>query len=278
MRNIALLFAILFSVLLVFGCISTTVSVPVPTTSSSGVTTTTNAIELFDCKTDLVCLIDLSRDCLPAKAAQVSKANQLGVLQTITYLLETRGMENNKCIFYVRTEKIDLNYSSNLVNKLLAENLTLEQIKTKEEEANKVVDAAEGTDGTCRLEATDLVTVLAKWKASAFSSDDLKDARCMGRMFAQQNANETNECTLSTPFPALALARGGRVILRVDGFKGSEERVSWSVLDPSVASVDFPSGASVNVVAQNPGVTKTTAVDNSVGPNCKVSVTITVNP
>lgn len=140
----------------------------------------------IDCGTDFDCFIEASRDCNPAKITHtLGPLNIFGMLQTTTSSLEIKGLEADKCVLYTRTEKIDLKFSEEAIQGLLASGLTHEEIQQKEQETNEQYDTFEGADGTCKFAPNDLTAMLDRWKAGQFSSEDWAVAECEGVMFSQ---------------------------------------------------------------------------------------------
>jgi len=139
--------------------------------------------EITDCKTDFDCFIEASKDCNQAKMTHTSTVNIFSMMQTTTLFFEIKGVEKDKCIFYIRNEKNDLKFSDELIQQMLASGVTQEQIQEEEQKANKNADIAEGIDGTCKFNTNDLISILNKWKVDKFSTDDYGIAECSGEMF-----------------------------------------------------------------------------------------------
>ena len=139
--------------------------------------------DIADCKTDFDCFIKASKGCNQAKMTHTSTVNIFGMIQTTTSFFEIKGIEEDKCIFYIRNEKNDLKFSDEIIQQMLANGITQEQIQEQEQEANKNADLAEGIDGTCRFNTNDLTLTLNKWKMGEFSTDDYSIAECSGKMF-----------------------------------------------------------------------------------------------
>ena len=113
-----------------------------------------------DCLENFDCFIQQAQSCKLSKLKFTTQPIDIsGIMQTTTTFYETKGAEAGKCVLYVKTLQAD---------------------------ANRQADIAEGLDGTCRLNANDLVAMLSKWKQGTFSSEDLKTEECEGTMFVQQ--------------------------------------------------------------------------------------------
>lgn len=138
-----------------------------------------------NCGTNLDCLIEASKDCSPAKVTHITTVDLFGMRQTTTSFLEIKGLETGKCIFYIRTENVDIEFSNELVQQMLSGGATQEEITQQEQEANAQADITEGLDGTCKFNTDDLTAMLNRWKIDAFSTEDWAVAECEGEMFSQ---------------------------------------------------------------------------------------------
>lgn len=124
----------------------------------------------MDCKSDLDCFIEESKNCNPSKVINTITTDIFGVKQITTSFLEIKEMESDKCILYMRTEKIDLTFPSG----------TAQEIVNQQKE---LYQKLEGRDGSCKFKISDLTDMLIRWKAGNLSSDDFETAECSGKMF-----------------------------------------------------------------------------------------------
>jgi len=113
--------------------------------------------ETVDCKSDLDCFIEESKNCNSSKVINTITTDIFGVKQITTSFLEIKGMELDKCIFYIRTEKIDLTFPPEVAQEI---------VKQQKEFYQKL----EGRDGNCKFKINDLTNMLIRWKAGNFSS------------------------------------------------------------------------------------------------------------
>jgi hypothetical protein len=140
----------------------------------------------IDCQTDLDCFIEASASCRPATVTYTVTVDVFGLLMTSRSLLEIKGLEADKCVFYMKTEQVDIEFSEELIQQMLAGGATQEQIEEQEKAANEQADmTTEGADGACRFDAADLAAMLSRWQEGAFSSEDWAVAECGGAMFGQ---------------------------------------------------------------------------------------------
>ena len=147
---------LIIGVILISGC--TKQETP---TKSSGST---------NCGTNMDCLITASQDCNPAKVTYEETFDIFGVLITTTTFYEIKGTEANKCILYLRTENQNIDFSDGLVQQMLAEGATQEQIQQQKQGANKQAELVESKDGTCKFNNNaDLTSLLNKWDEGTIS-------------------------------------------------------------------------------------------------------------
>jgi hypothetical protein len=126
--------------------------------------------EAVDCKSDLDCFIEESKNCNLSKVINTITTDIFGVKQITTSFFEIKRMESDKCIFYIRTDKIDLTFPPE----------TAQEIVNQQKE---IYQKLEGRDGNCKFKTSDLTAMLIRWKAGDLSSDDFKIAECSGKMF-----------------------------------------------------------------------------------------------
>jgi len=116
----------------------------------------------IDCNEDFDCFIDASENCNPAKLKQTLTLNLFGVEQTTSKTYKILGTESNKCIFFLRTDSIDLNFPEDA-------EISEEEI----DEQKEMYDALEDREGTCKFEIKDLTEMLKRWKVGNFSSGEV---------------------------------------------------------------------------------------------------------
>lgn len=123
----------------------------------------------IDCGTDLDCLITASQNCNPAKVTYDMTTTtdvQPDILTTTITFYEIKGVEENKCLLYLRIEKQDIDFSEKRIQKELAEGKTQEQIQQDKQEINELFNKiGRGKDGTCWFNNNaDLTSFLNNWK------------------------------------------------------------------------------------------------------------------
>jgi hypothetical protein len=113
--------------------------------------------EPVDCENDMACFIRASETCMVSKLNYASTIGIFGLNQTTTSNLEIRGMEAERCIFFMQTEKIQMAYPAGIPQ---------EQIDSTEAEFRKL----EGRNGTCRFNVADLTAMLKRWDEGSYDS------------------------------------------------------------------------------------------------------------
>ena len=141
---------------------------------------------IINCNTNIDCFIEASKNCDPAKVIYTTIIDLFGVEQITTSFFEIKELEANKCVFYLRTESNDIKFSNELIQQMLANNFTLAEIENQEQESNQIADELEGKDGTCRFNTPDLTSMLNRWEAGTFSTEDWDVAECEGDYFSQE--------------------------------------------------------------------------------------------
>lgn len=112
--------------------------------------------ETIDCKTDFDCFIEASRICRASKVNFTKTMNIFGVKQETTEFYEIKGLELNKCTFYIRIDKTELTFPSSVPQETI-------------NQQNELYKKMEGKDGTCKFEVNDLMDMLINWKAGNIS-------------------------------------------------------------------------------------------------------------
>ncbi|MFN3302015.1 MAG: hypothetical protein ACK413_03255 [Patescibacteria group bacterium] len=117
-------------------------------------------LEPIDCGTSIDCFISASETCSPAKTVYTVTVDIFGVKLTTTLFLELKGEETGKCVFYLRTEKIDLAFPSNVPQEVV-------------NQQKAIYKKLEGRDGTCKFNTSDLTAMLKRWKEGTFESGNV---------------------------------------------------------------------------------------------------------
>ncbi len=138
--------------------------------TSTGDKSGTSSGSAADCGSDFGCLADAAETCSLAKLTKTETRNIQGYEITAKTYFEIKGMESNKCLLYLKTEKIDV---------VFPPETTEQQIS----DMKAIYKQLEGRDGTCRFDQDNLVIILSKWKDGLLSTSDLKGTQCEGPYF-----------------------------------------------------------------------------------------------
>jgi len=146
----------------------------------------------YDCKTGTDCFYLKAYNCAKAKAEVSISLDIFGMNSTATTYMETRGMENGKCLLYRRNIMNSVKFSDKFIKTLLAANQTIDSIKAMEAKANKTAAITEGLDSTCRYQLDEFNKLLGEWKngSFSFSTEDKTTYECTGSMYDPQILNE----------------------------------------------------------------------------------------
>jgi hypothetical protein len=106
-------------------------------------------------------LIEAADDCSPASMTCSATVNVFGMLITAQTFYEIQGMEADRCAVYIRVDQMSVEFGDELVQMMLeGEELTLDDIRQMEEEANEEFAQMRGQDGVCWF---DSAAGLAAW-------------------------------------------------------------------------------------------------------------------
>jgi hypothetical protein len=142
------------------------------------------AAEVADCGTDLDCFIDAADDCSPAKVTNTITLSQEGMTETDIEHYEIRGEESGKCRFHIQTERIDVAFTEEMVQQMIDEGYTQEEVDAELESINEEADQYEGDEGECLFNTNDLVAMLNRWKQGNIYFSDFDVATCEGAYFS----------------------------------------------------------------------------------------------
>jgi hypothetical protein len=133
------------------------------------------------------CFINNARKCCPAKIIVETKLNLFGMIaHTITYR-EIKGLTDERCLFYQRTDDIYYNYSKDVKQQMLDRGMTEEQIVQQLAEQNQEAQDFVGKDSTCKYPIEVLVNKLEEEKQGKFSgsTEDYEEYQCTGSLYEQ---------------------------------------------------------------------------------------------
>ena len=88
-------------------------------------------------------------------------------------------MESDKCIYFQRSESVNVEFSDELVQQLLDSGKTQEEIDQQEQTANENAQELVGMEKTCKFSKEDLTAMLNNWNQGTFSSGDFDVAECV---------------------------------------------------------------------------------------------------
>lgn len=124
-------------------------------------------------------LAEASRECRPTEIVCSGTMNWWGIILSAVTRYEIRGMEAGKCVLSQRTEDYDLRFDDVLVEKMLAEGATQEEIDRGEQEARDLARAQTiGLEQICKFDTSDLVFLFDQMNEGVFSSSDWEAGDC----------------------------------------------------------------------------------------------------
>lgn len=145
---------------------------------------TNNNTAVLDCKNDLSCFINASRNCNPAKLTLTTGLDLGGIkASSITYQ-EIKGPQAGGCSFYIKYLDASISYSPEMKNELVKQGSTLAEVNAQEQEAQKQQKIVIGRNGTCLYKNNaDLTQMLTNWQKGSYSSEDFDKGNCTGSYF-----------------------------------------------------------------------------------------------
>ncbi len=139
-----------------------------------------SANSVADCGTDFDCFINASLNCSLANVNYTSNNNLEGIIFTSTTLMELKGIQETKCVYYQKTESNSAEFSNESVQELLDANLTQENINQQKQIINESAQEIVGLEKICKFNTENLIAMLQRWKQGNFSTDDWDVAECVG--------------------------------------------------------------------------------------------------
>lgn len=236
----------------------------------------TPVITTLDCKQDFDCFIQASQNCKLAKVDYTATTDIFGIKQTTESLLEIKGVESNKCTFYLRTEKIDLAFPASMPSEVISQQ-------------KEIYKKLEGKVGSCKFITSDLTAMLERWKQGNLSTEDFKATECQGTYFGQsspQSDSQNASCRLQISFGSMvingqkteAIKTSQSMLLGVGsrayaiGYQGQADQVSWKSSNDTIAKIEPGQDGTVIIKSINPGKAVITVTDNSTNPPCASTI------
>ena len=140
--------------------------------------------EVKDCGTDMDCFIAEAEDCSKAKMNYSIAMNFIGTIINTSSYLQVNGTEDGRCLFYIRTDDVNIKYDANTTQSMIDSGKTMEEIKEMEKNMTEIASASENKlDELCKFNSSeDLADVLRLWKMGSFATSDYDNAECTGNI------------------------------------------------------------------------------------------------
>ena|GEM_PF-1855020 len=133
-----------------------------------------------NCGTDFECFIAAAETCTEANLTRTASINLFGIITTATNVMEIRGMEGGKCVYYQKTIKNEVTFSEEFLEQAREGGATEGELKEQLAASNEMAQATVGFEVTCEFSTQELTAMLENWKAGVGSSSDL--AACEQKM------------------------------------------------------------------------------------------------
>lgn len=163
-------------------------------------------LNVLECGQDWDCLINASQICSLTSFSSVGSTSIFKVIINSSTLIELKGIETNKCVYYQRTESMNIEYSQELIQQMLNSGMTQQEIDLAEQQANESAQQTIGLELTCKFVPENLTAMLIRWKEGDVSSGfsctlsseganctyigDFEGAECQSSCYPESNCEE----------------------------------------------------------------------------------------
>ena len=113
-----------------------------------------------DCKTNMSCFIEASGLCTPANLTNTVNVDLLGAITTTKTYYEIKGLENTRCLLFLRVENASV---------ILSEGTDFIAAAQAQDDANAQI----GKYGLCKYNISDLTATLMNWNAGNYDSGEI---------------------------------------------------------------------------------------------------------
>jgi len=138
-----------------------------------------------DCDWSTACLINHIQAKVPAAGRQLTVLPIFGLLTTTVSYMQVGGFRDGATTAYMRTDKSAAIFTPEIVQAMKAKGMSAADIAKSQADASTHAASAVGLDGSCRMKDTAVVSLLRRWYAGSYSTDDWNGAEtCTGKMFA----------------------------------------------------------------------------------------------
>ncbi len=217
------------------------------------------------------CFINASEDCSPSNFTDTSSFVLIGANVTTTTFYRINGPINGECNFTSLTKEQHIEYTDDLIQSLLDQNYTMEEIEDLEANANEQSDSLEGTFTYCKVGEDKLNQALINWSQGNLSSSDLEE-ECETILPLHDHPN----CKIQLSVTEMSLLEGLSTEMSATGFNNASE-ISWISMNETIASLNPSVGETVIIYANQKGSTNITVTDNSIGSDCNYTMKFTVS-
>jgi len=125
-------------------------------------------LSLVSCE-DWDCFIEASESCEESSFTDTKSIELFGTEITTTTYYEINKDQENNCITKFRTEEQHVSLTDEMVQQMLNQGISQEEIDQQEQKANEQADLLEGREGLCKISSDDLGVFLTKSKEGALS-------------------------------------------------------------------------------------------------------------
>ena len=241
----------------------------------------TKSKTIVDCGSNFDCFIESVQKGKDAKIKHTSDMSLFGV--PMTTFMEFRDKDKfGDHTYFSRIESFASKMSDKMVQTMLSNGATRNQISSMEQYAAQRAKSVVGFETLCKFSDSEkLISALRKEEAGKFSTNDFAFAKCRIKTPKEPGTLlDNSDCLLVYPSQkiSLSLPDGGVTALKisVSGFRKNGQDVSWKIKNGNIAKISASTGVKSKMEALSYGNTELTITDNAVGPNCKIVVPVVV--
>jgi hypothetical protein len=138
-----------------------------------------------DCGWSTACLISHIQAKESAAGRQLTVLPIFGLLTTTVSYVQVGGFNQGLTTVYLRTDKSAAVFDPESIQAMKAKGMSAAEIAKSQADAGAKAASAAGLDGSCRMKAAAVVSLLRRWYSGSYSTDDWNGAEtCTGKMFA----------------------------------------------------------------------------------------------
>jgi len=152
-------------------------------------------ISEIDCGNGLnACFINATRNCSKARSIFSGSLDLFGFNFTSSSLYRIIGLEKNYCNYSSQILNISVNFTQELINSLLAQNKTMEEIREAERNTSLEAQNSSNVKTTCKGNSTELAIIFVEIATGNTKVSSITDISGSNNTYTINNKNYTIYC------------------------------------------------------------------------------------